>query len=113
MPAKEFTSRTGIHPAERVLRSKLTQIVSSQGIIRGTLLDRRRRCGNPKCHCAKGEGHPALYLVLSDGKRQRQLYVPKEWHDRVRQWVDNHHKVRDLIKEISEIHWERIKRRQK
>ncbi|MGA2499428.1 MAG: DUF6788 family protein [Tepidisphaeraceae bacterium] len=54
-------------------------------------MDRRRRCGNPGCHCAKGPGHPALYLILSDGqrKRQRQFYIPKEWHDRVRQWVDS------------------------
>ena len=98
---------------ERALRSKLTQIVSGQGIIRGTLLDRRRHCGNPGCHCAKGPGHPALYLILSDGqrKRQRQLYIPKEWHDRVRQWVDNHRQVRELIHEISELHWNQIKRR--
>ena len=107
-----MASRTGIPPAERALRSKLTQIVSSRTVIRGTLLDRRRRCGNPACHCAKGAGHPALYLILSDGKRQRQLYIPMDWRDRVRQWVDNHHKIRELIDEISEIQWENIKHRQ-
>jgi hypothetical protein len=112
MTAKEPASRTGIDPAERALRSKLTQIVSSQGLIRGTLLDRQRRCGNPGCHCAKGPGHPAVYLILSDGKRQRQLYVPKDWHDRVRQWVDNHRKARELIHAISELHWNRVKGRQ-
>lgn len=113
MTVKRPASRTGIDPRERALRSKLTQIVSGQGIIRGTLLDRRRRCGNPGCHCAKGPGHPALYLILSDGqrKRQRQLYIPKEWHDRVRHWVDNHRQIRELIHEISELHWNQIQRR--
>jgi hypothetical protein len=112
MPAQEPASRTGIPPRERALRSKLAQVVSSQAVIRGTLLERRRRCGNPGCHCAQGAGHPALYLILSNGKRQRQLYIPQDWHDRVRQWVDNHHKVRELIDEISEIQWENIKHRQ-
>ncbi len=99
---------------ERALRSKLTQLVSGQGIIRGTLLNRCRRCGNPGCHCAKGPGHPALYLLLSDGGRgrQRQLYIPKEWHDRVRQWVDNHRQTRQLIHEISQLHWARVQQRQ-
>jgi hypothetical protein len=112
MPAKEPASRTGLSPAERALRSKLTQIVSGQGLIRGTLLRRERRCGNPGCHCAKGPGHPGLYLILSDGKRQRQLYIPKQWHERVCQWVDNHRQVRALIHEISEIHWSRIRHRE-
>lgn len=108
MPAEQPASRTGISPAERALRSKLTQIVAGQGLIRGTLLHRQRRCGNPGCRCAKGSGHPALYLILSDGKRQRQLYIPRDWHERVRQWVDSHRQVRALIHEISEIHWNAI-----
>jgi hypothetical protein len=112
MSAKEPPSRTGIPAKERALRSKLAQIVSGQGLIRGTLLERRRVCGNPGCRCASGPGHPALYLVLSDGKRQRQLYLPKDWHDRVRRWVDNHRKVRALIDEISQIHWSNVKQRQ-
>ena len=112
MPAKEPASRTAIPARERALRSKLAQIVSGQGLIRGTLLERRRRCGNPGCHCAKGPGHPGLYLILSDGKRQRQLYIPRDWHERVRQWVENHRQARALIHEISEIHWSNVKQRQ-
>jgi hypothetical protein len=104
-------SRTGRTPAERRLRSKLAQIISSQGLIRGTLLDRLRVCGNPNCRCARGQKHPALYLILSAGKRQRQLYIPAAWHDRVRQWVENHRQVKALIHEISEIHWHNIKER--
>ena len=112
MSAKTPSSRTGIPPRERALRSKLAQMVSGQIAIRGSLFERRRRCGNPGCHCAKGEGHPGLYLTLSEGKRRRQLYIPADWADRVRQWVDNYHKIRDLMDEVSEVHWDRIKRRQ-
>lgn len=99
-------------PKERAIRSKLAQIVGTQGLIRGTLLERHRRCGRSGCHCAKGPGHPALYLVLSEGGRQRQLYIPKQFQDRVRQWVQNHRLARQLIHEISQMHWVRIKQRQ-
>ena len=111
MPAVKPASRTHLSPAERALRSRLTQIVTGQGFIRGTILERERRCGNPGCRCAKGPGHPGLYLILSEGKGQRQLYIPKEWHDRVRLWVDNHRKIKALIHEISEIHCNSIKDR--
>ena len=111
MPAKNPPPRTGISPAERALRSRLNQLLATEGVIRGTLLHRQRRCGNANCHCAKGPGHPGLYLILSQGARQRQLYIPKPWHDRVRQWVDNHRQVRALIHQISELHWRRIQDR--
>ena len=112
MPAKQPPSRSGFSPAERARRSRLNQILAARGVIRGTLLHRRRRCGNAGCHCAKGAGHPALYLILSEAGRQRQLYIPRGWHDRVRQWVDNHHQVRALIHAISQLHWKRIQDRQ-
>lgn len=111
MPAREPPPRTGIPAAERALRSKLNQLIASQGIIRGTLLHRHRRCGNPNCHCAQGPGHPGLYLIVSEGGRRRQLYIPKHWHERVRQWVENHRQVRTLIHRISELHWDRIRNR--
>lgn len=112
MPAKHPPPRTGLCPAERALRSRLHQFLATGGIIRGTLLQRHRRCGNPRCHCAKGPGHPGLYLVLSQGSGQRQLYIPRAYHERVRQWVANHHQVKQLIHEISELHWQRIQTRQ-
>jgi len=111
MSSKEPPSRTGFTPAERALRSKLNQIAATGGLIRGTLLERERVCGNPRCRCARGQKHPALYLILSDGPRQRQLYIPRTWHERVRQWVANHHQVKALLHEISEIHWANIKDR--
>lgn len=93
------------------LRSQLAQIVSSGGIIRGTLLERRRTCGKPSCRCARGRKHRSVYLVLSDGKRQRQLYVPKAWESKVREWVANCRELKHLINQISEIYWDKVRHR--
>ena len=105
------TSRTGLPPAERRLRSRLAQLVHSQGLLRGTLLVRRRGCGKAGCKCARGQLHESLYLVVSEQGRQRQLFIPKEWEPLVRRWVANHHDARELLEEISRIYWEKVRRR--
>ena len=99
-------------PAERNARSRLAQIVSRQGLIRGSLLVRRRVCGKAGCRCARGELHESLYLVIHEEGRTRQLYVPKDWEPRVRQWVQAHHQAREFMEAISRLHWEKVQKRQ-
>ena len=38
--------RAGMSVAERRARSRLAQLFSQRGVIRGTLLVRKRKCGN-------------------------------------------------------------------
>jgi len=104
--------RAAMSARERQWRSKLAQLVSQRGFIRGALLERRRVCGKPNCKCASGQGHSALYLVLSKEGRTKQLYVPKRWQSDVRQWVANYHDVRDLMEKISQDHWNKVQKRQ-
>lgn len=97
---------------ERRVRSRLTQIVSTEGLIRGTLLERERACGNPRCRCATGQKHRAVYLMLREDGKLRQLYVPAAYEARVRQWVDNHKQLKQLLRQLSDIHWQQVKQRQ-
>jgi hypothetical protein len=114
MPAKKPLPRTGLSPEERRLRSRITQLVSSQPLLRGTLVDRRRRCGNPGCRCASDPalGHPGLYVFLSAGRGKRQQYVPAPFHASVRQWVANYQELRQLLWELSELYWQKLQRRE-
>jgi len=81
--------------------------------LKGSLLERERVCGKPNCRCARGQKHRSLYLVLSRGKRQRQLYVPKDWEQSVRQWVANYHRIRDLLAHVSDLYWNKVQRRER
>ena len=99
-------------PPERHARSRLAQIVSQQGLIRGSLLVRRRVCGKAGCRCARGDLHESLYLAINEEGRTRQLYVPKDWEQRVRQWVQAHHQAREFMEKISRLHWEKVQKRQ-
>jgi len=98
--------------AERALRSKLARIVTRRGLVRGSLLVRRRVCGKTRCKCAGGQLHQSLYLVVTQGGRTRQLYVPKAWEGRVRQWAMDYQRIRHLLEELSQIHWQKVHNRQ-
>jgi len=97
---------------ERGFRSKLAHLIHQDGLLRGTLLSRKRRCGKASCRCAKGHLHEGLYLVITEGGRTRQLYVPKDWHATVRHWVQGYHQAKELLDEISRIHWDKVRQRQ-
>ena len=104
--------RAKMSAAERRFRSRLTQLLSQRGVIRGTLLRRRRKCGKANCRCAHGEGHESLFLAISENGRTRQLFVPKDWESRVRLWVEDYHRARELLEEVSRIYWDKVRQRQ-
>jgi len=97
---------------ERQARSALARLVTQRGLLRGNLLERRRVCGKPNCRCARGELHAGLYLVFSEGGKLRQLFVPKTWEARVRQWVSDYHDARRLLEQLSRLYFEKVRQRE-
>lgn len=100
--------RSSLSARERSRRSRLAQLVSSRRFLRGTLAPRQRRCGKPNCHCARGELHWSLYLVQSQNGKPRQIFVPKEWEERIRQSVQGYQEIQQLLEELSEVEWQRL-----
>jgi len=41
----------------------------------------------------------------------RQLFVPRQWEERVREAVKNHQEMERLIEELSDLEWKRLKER--
>lgn len=105
IPRAKMTAR------ERHLRSQLNQIISSRALVHGTLLYRERACGRSGCRCAQGERHPALYLVVREEKRQRQIFIPKSMEEDVRLWVAQYQRIKKLGDDISRIYIGRIEKR--
>jgi hypothetical protein len=97
---------------ERQLRSRLSQLTSQAGLLRGSLSVRKRVCGKPGCKCTRGEKHVSLYLVVSEGGKYRQLFVPKDLEGQVRSWVKNHRRLRALLEEICGVCLEKVRRRE-
>jgi len=103
--------RKQLSDRERRRRSRLAQIIHEARFLRGTLSLRNVRCGKPGCHCARGELHACLYLVRQQEGKLRQLFVPRQWEGRIREAVKNHQEMEQLIEELSDLEWKRLKER--
>ena len=97
---------------ERHLRSQLVQLLSGAGLLRATLNPRQKTCGKAGCRCARGEKHSALYVVVSENGKPRQLYVPHYLEPQARQWVASYRRVRELLDELSRLYWDKLCRRE-
>ena len=97
-------------------RRGLTQLLPPLGeVLRGSLMERYLTCGNPDCKCARGERHgPVWYLsVTLDQSRRLGSTVHADQVQRVRQWIENYHQVKDHLEKISDINRELLRREKK
>src|SRR5207247_10933751 len=81
------------------------QLPPLKAILRGSLIERYKRCGKPGCKCADGPGHgPKYYLSVSyPGLRPQMDYVPQESDAQIAELVANCHRARESLEAMSEI----------
>ena len=96
---------------ESAWRRRAAQLLREEGFLRGSVSVRRRVCGKSGCRCAQGERHEAMYVVYREARRTTQLYVPKEYEQRVRRWVRRYGEVRELLKKLSSLYEAKVRRR--
>ncbi len=108
------SSRMRQSPIERRALSRLRQILTEPGLVRGNLVEMRRRCGKKSCACASDEGarHHSLYLGISIEGRKKMVYIPAEWEDRFRAWTARYTEVRELLEQMSSEALRRLKERE-
>lgn len=99
--------------AERARERLLARLPDLGKVLRGTVVQRYRRCGRADCHCAQpGErGHgPAYYLMVTVGRGQTvQIYVPREHKREAEAWVRNFQRARETLEEISAVNRKLLK----
>jgi hypothetical protein len=105
--------RAKLSAAERNFRSEVARLTLNRWFLRGSLSERLGKCGKPNCRCTRGQLHKSLYLVQSQAGKLRQICVPQAWQERVRRAVDDYHKMQELIEEVSELEWKRLKERKR
>jgi hypothetical protein len=105
-------------PSASELRQRREELLRTlpplEAVLRGSLIERYKRCGNPRCRCAQGAGHgPKYYLSVSRAGRSPQMdYVPQADQELVREYLANYSRVREILEEISTINQELLRRRQ-
>jgi hypothetical protein len=95
----------------------LRRLPPLEAIVRGSLIERYKRCGKPGCQCHQ-EGHrghgPKYYLSVSrSGGRPEMDYVPAQYREQVEEYLENFQKARDILREVCDINRELLRRRER
>ncbi len=104
-PRTQFTQK------ERQLRSELVKLIHWENMVRGSLIRMSRSCGQKGCRCQKGHKHVSLYLGTSKKGKPEMIFIPKEWEDRMTEWVKTYDKVKSHLEKLSDIYRERLRQR--
>ncbi len=93
------------HPTEirRMLDSRVKQMVARKPLLAASLVSFERRCGKPSCHCATGEKHHGHQLTYKVRGKTRTVYVPVDFTEEVRTWIDEHRRLKRLLQESSQL----------
>jgi len=85
-------------------RRFLRRVVGHDPLAVGTVSVVRRKCGNPRCHCAQGRGHPQTLFLFKDpaGKRRCKL-VRRADEERMLKAGEKYRIFRGALKELRAI----------
>jgi hypothetical protein len=97
--------RVSRHPTNirRMLESRVKQLAARKPLLAASLVSVQRRCGKPGCHCASGVKHHAHQLTYKVRGKTHTVYVPVDFTEEVRSWIDEHRRLRRLLQEISQL----------
>jgi hypothetical protein len=96
-------------------KALVRRLPPAEAILRGSLIERYKKCGKPGCRCAKGPGHgPKHYLSISQaGKNPQMDYVPQDYCEQVEAYLANYQSIKEILKEICDINSELLSRRER
>src|ERR1039458_10431940 len=78
------------HEPDLELRGKLIRSLGAlREMLPGSFVERKRACGQSRCHCADGKRLHSQYQisVLLDGE-PKALNIPAEWGEKVREKIE-------------------------
>ena len=83
-------------------------------ILRGSIIERSVRCGQPSCRCAKGVLHAATVLTVTfPGGRTEQISLPAAVLPTARGWVRNYLRWWQIVEKISAINRDLLRQRRR
>jgi len=69
-------------------------LLERSALVKGTLLEVWRTCGNPGCKCARGEKHSCWQLTASVEGKSRSWNVPRQYVAKVKELTGNYRRFR-------------------
>lgn len=93
------------HPTliRRSLQARQKELQAKSPVVAASLVTIHRTCGNPNCRCARGQKHPGHYLTWKVKAKTHTAYVPVELVPQVKQWTQEHRRLKQLIRELTQL----------
>jgi hypothetical protein len=91
-----------LDPRRRELRRRL-RALSIEPLMRGSIVERRRRCGRRNCACFQDDRarHPGKFLAVHLEGRTQVLHLRPEDEAYVRRAIDAYERLWTLINELT------------
>jgi hypothetical protein len=93
------------HPGNirRLLANRLKRVAAVKPLLIATMAEVGKVCGKPSCRCRRGFKHRACQLTYQEQGKTHALYVPVDFREEVRSWIEEYHKLQRLLREISQL----------
>ena len=82
-------------------------------LLKGTVMERRMRCGKAGCRCTKGQPHVYLVITWKEEGRSRMVYVDERRREEALAWSANYRKFKELLGQHTEVLIRMLKREKK
>src|SRR5437762_1614607 len=97
--------RLPTHPTDvrRMLFSHLKRVVARTPLLAASTVEVFRVCGKLSCRCYRGQKHHAMQLTYKTRGQTRSVYVPVDFREEVRSWIEEYRRLKNLFAEISRL----------
>jgi hypothetical protein len=92
-----------------MLAGRLKRVTAGKPPLAASLTEVFRVCGKPSCRCSRGEKHRVWQLTYKERGQSRSVYVPADFTEEVRSWIEEHRRLKRLLQEISQLALELVR----
>jgi hypothetical protein len=107
--AASDTDRETDHSGETA-EALARRLASCGKLIKGSLVVNRRKCGSPKCRCARGELHESLAITYKENGRSVLVHVPSHLEAAAERAIGDYRMLKRLVAAISRTNLEQFRR---
>lgn len=86
--------RQSLNRLQEELAEVLEVLYERAPVVRGTVYELARKCGNPGCRCTRGELHRSMVLSWSEGGRSRLKVLKASQVEELRARTDAYRRLR-------------------
>jgi len=84
-------------------------VVKREGLIHGSLVRTRKKCGRKQCSCEKGDLHPHIYLSTRVKGKNRIVYLSQKQARTIGSRLKAYREVTDLLESVSDLNIQLVK----